>query len=203
MREEATRNQSVRLLVSMALTHNVLFYKRRLIPKRTSADSASDGANENQNQRHRYRKRPNHTAILNRFTCKPFSIQLHPLIPDSLANSIGRPEKAGLGRRLGRNYPHRKGCMGRMNEVGITMRDSTRRAFGPLSEAALPAGTVESGRPVLEVMTVSATFEPRLDILPACQRRLWPELDAVPVSLRALRWHWLGAPARPTGFGRL
>ena len=29
-------------------------------------------------------------------------------------------------------------------------------------------------------MTVSATFEPRLDILPACQRRLWPELDAVP-----------------------
>lgn len=27
---------------------------------------------------------------------------------------------------------------------------------------------------------MSATFEPRLDILPACQRRLWPELDAVP-----------------------
>jgi hypothetical protein len=27
-----------------------------------------------------------------------------------------------------------------------------------------------------------ATFEPRLDILPECQRRLWPELDAVPSS---------------------
>ena len=25
-----------------------------------------------------------------------------------------------------------------------------------------------------------ATFEPRLDILPESQRRLWPELDAVP-----------------------
>jgi hypothetical protein len=38
----------------------------------------------------------------------------------------------------------------------------------------------ESGRPIWELMTVSAIFEPRLDILPACQRRLWPELDAVP-----------------------
>jgi hypothetical protein len=27
---------------------------------------------------------------------------------------------------------------------------------------------------------MSATFEPRLDVLPECQRRLWPELDAVP-----------------------
>lgn len=25
-----------------------------------------------------------------------------------------------------------------------------------------------------------ATFEPRLDILPESQRRLWPELDAIP-----------------------
>jgi len=36
--------------------------------------------------------------------------------------------------------------------VGITMRDSTRRAFGPLSEAALPAGTVIR-KTRLEVMT--------------------------------------------------
>jgi hypothetical protein len=34
-----------------------------------------------------------------------------------------------------------------MNEVGITMRDSTRRAFGPLSEGALPAGTVNPEDP--------------------------------------------------------
>ena len=27
---------------------------------------------------------------------------------------------------------------------------------------------------------MSATFEPRLDVLPECQQRLWPELDAVP-----------------------
>jgi len=27
---------------------------------------------------------------------------------------------------------------------------------------------------------MSATLEPRLDVLPECQRRLWPELDAVP-----------------------
>ncbi|MGA2039477.1 MAG: GH116 family glycosyl hydrolase [Bryobacteraceae bacterium] len=31
-----------------------------------------------------------------------------------------------------------------VNEVGITMRDAARRAFGPLGEAALPAGTVNS-----------------------------------------------------------
>jgi hypothetical protein len=36
---------------------------------------------------------------------------------------------------------------GRMNEVGITMRDAARRAFGPLGEAALPAGTVNSEDP--------------------------------------------------------
>jgi hypothetical protein len=29
--------------------------------------------------------------------------------------------------------------------------------------------------------TMPETFEPRLDILPESQRRLWPELDAVPV----------------------
>jgi hypothetical protein len=30
------------------------------------------------------------------------------------------------------------------------------------------------------VPEMPATFEPRLDILPESQRRLWPELDAVP-----------------------
>jgi hypothetical protein len=30
------------------------------------------------------------------------------------------------------------------------------------------------------VPEMPATFEPRLDILPVSQRRLWPELDAVP-----------------------
>ena len=29
---------------------------------------------------------------------------------------------------------------------------------------------------------MAATFEPRLDVLPECQRRLWPELDAVPAD---------------------
>src|ERR1022692_2145644 len=38
-------------------------------------------------------------------------------------------------------------------------------------------------RPVKSLIVVPempATFEPRLDILPGSQRRLWPELDAVP-----------------------
>jgi hypothetical protein len=30
------------------------------------------------------------------------------------------------------------------------------------------------------VPEMPATFEPRLDVLPVSQRRLWPELDAVP-----------------------
>jgi hypothetical protein len=34
-----------------------------------------------------------------------------------------------------------------MNEVGITMRDATRGAFGPLSEAPPPAGTVNPEDP--------------------------------------------------------
>jgi hypothetical protein len=28
---------------------------------------------------------------------QPFSLQLHPLIPDHLADSVGSPEKAGVG----------------------------------------------------------------------------------------------------------
>lgn len=35
-------------------------------------------------------------------------------------------------------------------------------------------------KPVSWLHTMSVTFEPRLDILPESQRRLWPELDAVP-----------------------
>ena len=30
------------------------------------------------------------------------------------------------------------------------------------------------------VLEMTGTFEPRLDILPESQRRLWPELDAIP-----------------------
>ena len=41
-----------------------------------------------------------------------FFHQLHPLIPDSLANSVGRPEKAGLGTAAGSQLSAQKGCMG-------------------------------------------------------------------------------------------
>jgi hypothetical protein len=77
------------------------------------------------------------------------------------------------------NYPHRKAAWenergghhhARCGKKGVWRARRSRAA----------CGQGEFGRPVLEVMTVSATFEPRLDILPACQRRLWPELDAVP-----------------------
>jgi hypothetical protein len=47
-----------------------------------------------------------------------------------------------------------------------------------------------------------ATFEPRLDILPESQRRLWPELDAITsdfasMVVRVLHCNWA------TGFPRI
>lgn len=47
-----------------------------------------------------------------------------------------------------------------------------------LARSRLPPGAKLDGLGAAE--TMPATFEPRLDILPASQRHLWPELDAVP-----------------------
>jgi hypothetical protein len=39
-----------------------------------------------------------------------------------------------------------------------------------------------NGAVISEVFNMSTIFKPRLDILPASQMRLWPELDAVPTG---------------------
>ena len=55
---------------------------------------------------------------------------------------------------------------------------STRARLNPHKETLLTERRATKSRIV--VADMPATFEPRLDILPESQRRLWSELDAVP-----------------------
>src|SRR5262245_53352785 len=50
----------------------------------------------------------------------------------------------------------------------------------PAPGRSRPLSAAKREAVALLLTTMSATFEPRLDILPESQRRLWPELDAVP-----------------------